>query len=539
MVTKDALSRRKLLKAMLELGLLTGPVGSLAGTMLQSNPARGQTASDRKYIYIQKFGAPSRWMFDLFLNPLNQTNFMANGMVGTLYAQGTNANANRYVDIRFVQRKIEAFDMWVPPLWTWDLPAPNGTRKMSSILAHMLQIRGIDTGNADHFFCSRLHYQPIGSVISGPVLASIGSSAPIPGVNVKGSGYKFASTDASTAVDLSDGGNLIEAILTPFLPGGTGTFRSRLAEVQTEIDEVQRAIDRAPEDKSYESFDKASQVAVRLIATDFPDHVAAWNTLRAKYEDLVRRAIRGNYPGLNDKPIGVAATSGRPLTYQLNARVVTAASMQALIGQETTVRELADCFALAEFVVVNGLSSSVCVGPGGETRSGLSELVNHSLSNHNLDDHSTGKMPSLYLTTLYHAATAACLLELVSVLKARNMFANTVIEMGSEFNRSARNSGTGSDHGFEATSKCMYSGAITRPIVIGDIKRSGSADAYAGTWGVSAPNKDFGTLGLSHYISCLATLLNVPSPTATTPSLIKRQSDGTIAAKLPTGKIVA
>jgi hypothetical protein len=67
-----------------------------------------------------------------------------------------------------------------------------------------------------------------------------------------------------------------------------------------------------------------------------------------------------------------------------------------------------------------------------------------------------------------------------------------VIHVASEFSRSARVDGSGSDHAFEGAVTSVWSGAIQKPIVLGNIRQNASVSTardpvYAGTWGGAAP----------------------------------------------------
>jgi hypothetical protein len=83
-----------------------------------------------------------------------------------------------------------------------------------------------------------------------------------------------------------------------------------------------------------------------------------------------------------------------------------------------------------------------------------------------------------------------CIQELVATLTAKSLFNKTVIHIGSEFNRSPRADGSGSDHGFYGASASIISGMISQYALIGNIYANGKDSAnspYAGTWGRAAP----------------------------------------------------
>jgi uncharacterized protein (DUF1501 family) len=175
---------------------------------------------------------------------------------------------------------------------------------------------------------------------------------------------------------------------------------------------------------------------------------------------------------------------------------------------------------------MNGLTSSVCTGHGG-----LSAL-NASVTTQGFDEHFVGAMPSLLLNTLTFTAFSACLLELVSVLKANGLYEDTVIEVNSEFNRNPNNDQGGSGHGAQAASVTYFSGAITSgPFVVGDIMADpshGSQYISQGTWGQGIGMAYLGgrTLIPAHGEATLASLVGVASPTSTASSVVQNDGSG-------------
>jgi hypothetical protein len=82
--------------------------------------------------------------------------------------------------------------------------------------------------------------------------------------------------------------------------------------------------------------------------------------------------------------------------------------------------------------------------------------------------------------------------------------------VSSEFNRSARPDGTGSDHGSIGASAAIYSGAFTNgPIVLGNVVNETGVNA----WGKGAVVSSLGRqLEIKDFTGTLAYLLRAPSP---------------------------
>jgi hypothetical protein len=96
----------------------------------------------------------------------------------------------------------------------------------------------------------------------------------------------------------------------------------------------------------------------------------------------------------------------------------------------------------------------------------------------------------------YYRGITAGILELISKLKAKNTFANTLIQFQSDFGRITRTSNTGSDHGFNQMVTSAISGGFSGgPYVVGNVSRTGLNGDYAGTQGLGASIKDYNQKG--------------------------------------------
>ncbi len=106
--------------------------------------------------------------------------------------------------------------------------------------------------------------------------------------------------------------------------------------------------------------------------------------------------------------------------------------------------------------------------------------------------HETGAMPALILTTAYYRGLAAGLLELIDQLKKNrvnntDVWSETVVQLLSEFNRTTRTDGSGSDHGYFQMITSVFSGAFQDgPHVMRNIKRKGWGGGYVGTQRIRA-----------------------------------------------------
>ena len=206
------------------------PITLLAQLLMQKKfgLAAAATNSDKRYVLIQQPGAPARWVFDLFVDPEKSSKFIRNPHMATQYTAVNGRNVGLAYNL------INIDGNWVPPIWNANLPAPNGqTRKLRSLLANMMHIRGIDTGNAAHPFCRKLHMQPLGAVTSVTSLTAAGGGTPIPAVNIRTTDYAYADKEGLLPVTLSSNGNIISELMEAFVPTTTdASFEAKELEMR-------------------------------------------------------------------------------------------------------------------------------------------------------------------------------------------------------------------------------------------------------------------------------------------------------------------
>ncbi len=249
--------------------------------------------------------------------------------------------------------------------------------------------------------------------------------------------------------------------------------------------------------------------------------------------------------------------------------------------------ELAKCFAFLEFVLVNRLSNSIVISAINvlqdlnldnspqittlatevdglsTTNSGANTIFNIPPANLysgvkktlNIDSHATGLVPTLMCFSVFYIGLSACLLELIDKLKVtrysddptdlRDMFSETVIQFGSEFDRQPDHTGAGSQHGWVANTFTYISGGIKKFQLTGNILK-GTDYPGGGTWGIGAPVNGVSRNGgaeLIRPIHCgnsICTMLRIKSVTTAEASLVNLINDVDIEIipelELPTNK---
>ena len=529
------------------------PIGILANLVMQKDMLGGTalgSVAGKRYIFLQTYAAPARWMFDLFLNPGKSSDFVNNPHMATQFSSKGSVYDNT---VPYSESLVSVNGVYVPPIWKAALPAcdsdgnPTTTGTLASILPNIIHIRGIDTNNGDHGFCSRLHFMPISATVSTTALTAGINGVPFPAINIQSTQYIFSSPSPLEPVNIASSGNLISTLLGPFAlasTDGSAAYRSEISDESTQKN-IRDAIKALDNDAKAQASELASLQAARLSAFEvmtrkFPDFDATWAKLLSKYTTLVQRALAETMTGINDKPIGIAVGS-RDETYCHNGTIVTVPDLRNMIqngAKPTDMAGLPARFALLEFIIVNDLSRSVTVGVAPLSSVQTAPGV---LGSQVVDEHYNGTMVSLFLNTMYYRGLSVCLLELVRVLKSAGVWDQTVIDISGEFNRAPRKDRTGSDHGYKAASGILLSGMVTSgPFIIGNIYNDDPGNkAYGGTYGRAAPNPTVGNAALSvgHFAASLATMLDAPSPVTAAFSLLEMNKNGTVQpSQLVAGK---
>lgn len=520
-------SRRKFLQEFGALSsgaaFLRSPLGMLVNSVISSainmNMAHAAGVNPRRYVNIQFPGAPPRWMFDLFLNAYGTTDSLNLG--GSMIATNYTASGGRYTGFEY--KTVLRNGLRVPWIWQYAVPAPgNTTRPMADLLANAFVIQGINTGNPGHSACQRIHFKPLGANSSLGALSADNSDALIPAINFNAESFIFSSLNNKSAVSLSNSGNMLQNLLTPFISQASTAFKNKRDAVSLKeaLRDVASALNTIKQSDQLNTgtLIESQKSAEQLINGSFGDLNAEWTALLNKYQSLITRSLKLTVPGINDLPIGDNNPSGRGLTYQIRPnQIVRFDDLRELLNSPSiNITGMAGQFAVTEYVLKNNLSYSMTMSfqglTGYKTATGLNTVVTHGP-----DEHFTGQFPSLICNAMLSVATASCLLELIASLKAANLWQETLIDMGGEFNRQAMPDGFGSEHGQTGKSVCLLSGAYSEPLVLGNIQAATNSDGWGKGTSVAGLGRQ---LLVTDMASTIAHILRTPSPVTSASSLV-------------------
>jgi hypothetical protein len=495
----------------------------------------------RKYLYIQQTGGPSRWVFDLPLALSDEDKaklvLTNKGMVNRFAGGGT------YNEAIYETWKHTPTGFHLPWMWQYNIPtASGGSRPMTDLLQNMMVIRGVNTGNTAHNGAGLLHFHPAGINQSLTSLSADADDYPIACVNVGSSYHSFVSTKGKSHIDLPERGtDQLNVLLKPFEKMDLAQFSGQQNLVKGAIDGALDVFDSLAIDRHVNivAAKEARQGAEEMMNTGFGNVEGYYQATYAKYQTLVRSALTGYYVGLNDKAI--SNVGGRAV--RNNGYYIRNNDLRTLIGNDTTVSNLAAHFTTAEFILTRGISNSVVISP--YMISSMNVVSDDAVPSwnryHNADAHSAGNFSTTFCSSFTYIAYAACLMELIETFKSAGIFDETVIDFCGEFGREPHHETGRTDHSPRANSNTLFCGAIQGPHVIGNIVKEDNdsykiSNTYIGTYGVQGNNPDFGYLSIKHFGKTLATMLRTEVP-LNVPSLVE-EVNGVIKPLLPKGKIV-
>lgn len=508
----------------------------------------------RRFVHIHDHGAPPRWMFDNLLKTQANEPFLQNTMVKTRFS----GNANNYTGTTYSLHSHKG--ILVPHLFSAQVPAPGGgLRPLADLLNNMLVIRGIDTGNAAHLGSAHLVSRPPGTDATTGGLIADKSHLPLPAIGLNITNLLNYRSKKGVSVihhNTQLERNNIATLLSPFQENVPQAFKAKREAIDETLRDTINVLDRG---LAYyaDNIRIDSNNANSLLKNGFDDLEANWNQVYNKYKGIIDSSIQLNIPGITDRPIGVGQTRNNHYRRTIATGIVYNNDLRTVL-QGATIRAMAENFAMTEFLLTRGYTQYMVFRLRGNVLENMNlQQANGSMIRGALtsDQHQTGSMLGLLANSIYFAALGACLLALQDALKNTpssvsatpfnrpltdgNLFDQTLIQYGAEFNRSPRQDGSGADHAAYATSFSMFSGSIEGPQIIGNIALDNNHSSYYGTFGRGAINPDMSRrpIGLGNLVATQAAILGVENPSPNNSSVV-RASGNSIASLLRPGQIV-
>lgn len=582
---KNQISRRKILATAGTLGVLwpsVSPAKQLLNSMVQGliKDSRSKVLGNRltaqparNLVQFNLYGAPSRWFFDNVLRPSDSDPFLQGAgvynQISSINSQNPHLSQGSYADL-----KIRGFNM--PHLWQYDVARANGgVRPMSELMSHMLMIRGCNMFFDGHPINCTRQVSPISGDVSITGLVADATNAFIPALNV-------GQTPASRAFKsrLNMGVVDIPSAHPDYISFILDIYSKQDVASKQSADSVDADVERAL--AALHSYSLTNQPgaevlynerkrAEKMMRAGIKNLGEVFGPLVAKYEDLFQRSMKlSAIRGVTDQVIpGLSFPCERPGdrevlaglgSHHAESNLICSSDLRDMFAQVQS-QNLAKQFALAEFALTEGLSSSILLTTPQERGHTLLNLAPVScytvdqiekkfdsikkISTYSVkagatqvskkiqllhDSHATGWMTNVIGCNLFYRGFSSCLLELIDRLKAVSvgggtLFDETVIQYATEFDRMPSDLGAGLTHNELGAVTSLFSGIIQKPTILGNIYvgRDSQNPNPLGTIGTAAPvptleNK---IIGINNISSTLSEMLRVPRIVPRAASLVE------------------
>ena len=471
---------------------------------------------DFKFISFVMAGGLPRHYWDLPLKPLGTEKMVFNPMVVTNF----NPNGSSF----YSTTKLGNYNF--PNIWNCNIPTVGGgSVSMKNIAGNMLTMRGIDMQLDSHFVDRYRQITPVDGGLSLSGMVADAATTPMPAVGINGGAAYYNSSKGIAYLSLN-GSDPLKKAMSPFAEA-PGMLSHNNGAIEAAIDQAMLKLATGAKNKGkYIPTTFASRFNARkMMIKQFGDLSDQYTNLVSKYRSLTSRSFA---PTADLKLAGVddMNISGNSSIKQgIHVGFFSGNNLLSLTNANTGIEKLAEGMAIAEFMIINGLSSSVNVETANITNVFIQQLSNNgSVVSGNYymtvdaDVHDIGGDIDLVIFTGYYRALSACLNELIKKLKekkigAGNLFDKTVIAVTSEFNRDPRVDGSGCDHGFQGSNYTLFSGMVEDLSVAGNITVNDSR--RLGTWGVGAGMPELGgrVAIIGNAASTVANMLELKSPT--------------------------
>lgn len=461
----------------------------------------------RNYINVMMPGAPMRYMFDHWLKTgSSDGELQFNPMTSNSYTYSGN-------NISGVGIKYHTYNgMMVPHLFSQNVQLSGGPSSISALLDNMLVIRGYGTGVDGHTANSMKQMAPLGGVPSLTGLVADNSSKIFEAVQAPARG-QFTSfiSQKGKAVNVLPINDPLKTLLVGFGKPSTQEARSLKERNADAFDRAKRTLaSRGAESNAASKILNSSlSNAESLMKKGIGNLDAYMQEALPRYQKVVTDAVRTiNIDSISVNPVVTNSSSENRFNWGMQSGNIY------LVGPDYDLRNAltntfigvyAEGLAMAEYVINENLAQSVEIMasslynffvPRFESASDYNTVVPAANLELILDMHATGSHTNVFAFNAYYRGITAGILELISKLKAKNTFNNTLIQFTSDFGRITRSNSTGSDHGFNQMITSAISGAFSGgPYVVGNISRTGLNGDYAGTQGLGASIKDYNQKG--------------------------------------------
>jgi hypothetical protein len=505
--------------------LFRNPISMVIESLVKGliNEARAEVAGKplpRNLIVFYMTGGAARWAFDQSHDPYKASS--GNGGNKQVITGFRNGNADLIKNqFNFSQGRT----LYLPPVWGSSIaPSSGKSVQMSELLRNAIVMQGVNMLADGHRTNAAALVMPNPNGMSYGGMIADASPAELAAIALPNSQVAHRAPSGSGIAQVNNFANPLSQLLSPFQrKPASGDYLSRRDAMDLAMKSALQKLGTfaSSTDPAAIALFSAQSKAEKLLKRSFGDLNASYATLVKKYMAIQRTAIdqsRTGVVGVTDQMIANGSFSAQE---RLNGagNVADIADLRDLISPIMIVQDLAENFAIAEYMILNGFSQYVSAFVGNVF---YAQIASGRLETINSDEHDVGAAVSLVVNTARYRAFCACLLELTDMLKQKGLWNDSVILWGSEFNRDPRMDGSGSDHGWRGNVYTLLSGAIDGPYYVGN------TSTIAGS---SAPTKigssEVDSVVRGYVASTVSTLARIQSPASNNSSFLTLTQGGT------------
>ncbi|MBU6153165.1 MAG: DUF1501 domain-containing protein [Bdellovibrionales bacterium] len=395
----------------------------------------------------------------------------------------------------------------MPILWESMIPTSNGSpRPMKDLISnHCLLLYGLESNPAHPLAASLvLDPAPGGRTIGGYIANR--NSLLIPAIVGTKGNRNFRSNQGTMTARGGDDQGALQDLLHPFLPGcrledsssslnsmnpsecGNAARRKWFQELREPMNRALIAMKNHQKQKlpSIELvYDLVSQARLIVDQNSYADSLQDFINTSQRYLALIGK-LDGS--ATEDSGSSVLSSSlaglttpqaGNPTITHVGAMTgFSAQNPRVLLTGATLHQSLAYRFALIEVAIRRNFSSVFQMGLGDSLNlnyqgSGFMRVIQS-------DAHSIGAVPNLFGAAALYTAVNTLLLELKRALISDNLWGQTLIHLSTEFSRTHKPDGTGSDHNDQGSFSALFSGKIEGFKIYGQTKWATQSENYPG-----------------------------------------------------------
>lgn len=503
------------------------------------------------YVLLHLAGAPARWFFDSPIQPTKEHKRVANNMIVNSFSDSSFASSK---DISFSYQTTNAFGYEMPLMWEYPIDSSIGKNgELKQLLKNAHIVRGCRMGVDGHSINARKIVAPNPNLPSITGLISDRSEKAIAAIGMSGShypahvtplgGYRSEKTNSIFLIDKYSY-SYFDDLFHSFLNAANS---SKSNDEMIDLLLSQNSTLRESTHKKRNQARDLLKKNLNLLKEQYTERLN-------KYKIIIKNSSsRRDLKGLTDKRI--PGFERERLNENDNQDNLNLFVLDDFFMGDSDLRDslksvdflgLAQQFALTEFLLVNNLSSTICVDVPSptnlnlingysidhyddktnklSTKTPLAKFHDAKAKSFTFDSHSSGLIAHHLFGTTFYYVFANCLTELTESLKAskienQSVFDKTLIHISSEFDREPRPDMMGSEHGYNGQLNTFLSGAIKEFKIVGNIydTNKGTPATYydIGTWGEGAPMKFISDRPIvyGNIASSIASIMGVPTPT--------------------------